>query len=191
MRRNLWRWMPPKNLAAMALPYWQISQNVQVAYNHESWFTRIAAGYCYRLTNICLYRSQLLERHPINRCVDLSPPRAAILDAYSMAEVWSAQHVYQKTLSNNFNRLRLILVIAFISICVFIVLSVDFHQLPSSHRPIDGIKLPLGVGRHGAVSSESQLCSGVGLQILRAGGNAADAVSLSALLFLRLWLMLL
>jgi hypothetical protein len=33
-------------------------------------------------------------------------------------------------------------------------------------------------GRHGAVSSESAFCSSVGIELIKAGGNAADAVSL-------------
>lgn len=35
-----------------------------------------------------------------------------------------------------------------------------------------------GDGKNGAVASESSLCSNIGIDILKVGGNAADAVSL-------------
>ena len=35
-----------------------------------------------------------------------------------------------------------------------------------------------GDGRLGAVASESKVCSQVGIDLLKAGGNAADAVSI-------------
>jgi gamma-glutamyltranspeptidase / glutathione hydrolase len=36
-----------------------------------------------------------------------------------------------------------------------------------------------GDGKTGAVASESDICSTIGIELLKAGGNAADAVSLS------------
>lgn len=35
--------------------------------------------------------------------------------------------------------------------------------------------------KHGAVASESKICSQIGIDLMKAGGNAADAVSLSSL----------
>lgn len=47
-----------------------------------------------------------------------------------------------------------------------------------------GVQRPLGDGlatngRHGAVASESTTCSQIGINLMKAGGNAADAVSCS------------
>lgn len=48
----------------------------------------------------------------------------------------------------------------------------------SSRRPeIDGLHHHLGEGKRGAVASESAICSRIGTDMLKMGGNAADAVS--------------
>jgi hypothetical protein len=51
-----------------------------------------------------------------------------------------------------------------------------FQRLPSATQPWDR-------RTRGAVSSENKLCSEAGIDMLHAGGNAADAVRLSAYLF--------
>ena len=37
---------------------------------------------------------------------------------------------------------------------------------------------PISLNRHGAVASENKVCSQIGIDLLNAGGNAADAVRL-------------
>lgn len=43
----------------------------------------------------------------------------------------------------------------------------------------DGWHQGFGPGKLGAVASESSICSGHGTEMLKVGGNAADAVSIS------------
>jgi hypothetical protein len=45
-------------------------------------------------------------------------------------------------------------------------------------------------GKHGAVATEVKLCSDLGVQLLKKGGNAADAVSLSSLLRFHLFFLI-
>lgn len=70
---------------------------------------------------------------------------------------------------------------------VFILLSVGrlAPGYPTSKVPAHrGSASVHGDGKLGAVSTESALCSEIGLQLLREGGNAADAVSSCALSYL-------
>lgn len=58
------------------------------------------------------------------------------------------------------------------------VLSVALAALPS----IKATSIPLNStsvndGKNGAVASESSICTDIGIDILKVGGNAADAVS--------------
>jgi len=50
---------------------------------------------------------------------------------------------------------------------------------PRSSNGGKGSNRKFGLGKQGAVASESSICSGHGTKILEQGGNAADAVSLS------------
>ncbi len=46
-------------------------------------------------------------------------------------------------------------------------------------NPVPAVRLTRAPGTRGAVASESSICSEIGLNLLKQGGNAADAVSLA------------
>ena len=64
------------------------------------------------------------------------------------------------------------------SLCA-LALSPLIHQVaanPITNIRSNGYKLPLPPGHNGAVASESSICSDIGINLLKKGGNAADAL---------------
>lgn len=49
--------------------------------------------------------------------------------------------------------------------------------LQAGGNPVPELELRQAPARLGAVASESEICSNIGIELLKQGGNAADAVS--------------
>lgn len=49
--------------------------------------------------------------------------------------------------------------------------------LQAGSNPVPDLELRQAPDRLGAVASESEICSNIGIELLKQGGNAADAVS--------------
>ena len=66
-----------------------------------------------------------------------------------------------------------------ISVGFWVVISIGFCYLLAGQIYFRGVgELQIDYGNHGAVACESKLCTQVGIDLLKAGGNAADAVRL-------------
>ena len=61
------------------------------------------------------------------------------------------------------------------------ILGINGSQLPPLRRLSSSLPLPPLSGKHGGVATEVGLCSDIGVDTLKAGGNSADAIISSAL----------
>jgi len=88
------------------------------------------------------------------------------------------------TIPRTANRLITIttIMLTFVKAVAALTLTPLFHQVAANPLPnVHAIREQYAPGHLGAVASESSICSNIGIDLLRQGGNAADAVGVEVL----------